>query len=257
MHLSDCSTGPKQPSPRPRGLPSRKTCYLSAPPGSRGCTGLCIFPLISFLSTRPWLVATVGERNGRAGQAELRPVSVATAPPGYFRKRYVTAGDRKWVVLPPGRKEARCRTTRTSESGAGAVWGLGSRLRAWASAHRAMCACLSPAALMGMTSTMWRKTRGWMIWRTWRRWVPCRARPAGLLLRLQSIYNGAVLFPGGTGECGDPPLWRATGSEPETYHHPLHDQVRTSQSSGHACPPDSVSILICILAHPYCRTAFF
>lgn len=67
----------------------------------------------------------MGERNGRAGQAELRPVSVATAPPRYFRKRYVTAGDRKWVVLPPGRKEARCRTTKTSESGAGGGPGAG------------------------------------------------------------------------------------------------------------------------------------
>lgn len=78
----------------------------------------------------------------------------------------------------------------------------------------------------------------------------CRTRPAGLLLGFQSTSNGAVLFLGGTGERGDPPLRRATGSEPEAHHHPLHDQVRASQSSGHACPPNSVSILIRIPAIP-------
>lgn len=91
-------TAPHCNLPRVPGAfpPSRKTRYLSAPPRSRGCTGLCLFPLISFPSTRPWLVATLGEEAERSGRAERRPVSAATAPPGYFRKtlRHVS-GDRK------------------------------------------------------------------------------------------------------------------------------------------------------------------
>lgn len=52
-----------------------------------------------------------------------------------------------------------------------------------------------------------------------------------------------VLFaPGGTGERGDPALGRAAAGEPEADHHPLHDQVRASQSPGHSCPADCVSI---------------
>lgn len=159
---------------------------------------------------------------------------LATGSGSYFRR-----GERKQDVGQRGQVRAGLGRSGGWDQGSRPGFGFGAGLNAKlrprprpgpgpcpsVSAHCAMCACLSPAALMGMTSTMWRKTRGWMIWRTWRRWVPCRARPAGLLLGLQSIYNGAVLFPGGTGECGDPPLWRATGSEPETYHHPLHDQV--------------------------------
>lgn len=172
------------PAPRAAGPgPGPLHRYLSLAPACLCCTGPACPPPSPCCG--PWSPlppsrrAATGQDGGRGGGGKQR-----RSP---WQRRRITSGtSRQHPEVPPGSagqgrragnmsdNEDKCERDGRGEGGMAAECRASGRWRGSSGGGPGYkCdACVSPPALTGMTSTMWRRMRAWRTWRTRRRWVP-------------------------------------------------------------------------------------